>query len=138
MNIRKMTEQDIPILADLNAQIFKDTGKEQATKVFSDSFRNSVPGACLVAEEGKIIGAIIAERKTTFTPNAAGIKSFFVVEGYQGKGIGKMLLERCVAALKESGIETVSLTVDPENKSAISVYEKEGFELFRLKYLKKL
>ncbi len=138
MKIREVGEGDIQTLADLNSEIFGETSKEQAVKVFSNSFQNRIPGACLVAEEGQVVGAIIAERKMTFTPNAAGIKSFFVMKEYQGKGIGKKLLEKCLTALKEAGIETVSLTADPENKSAISVYENSGFEIFRLMYLKRL
>jgi ribosomal protein S18 acetylase RimI-like enzyme len=139
MKIREMAEGDIPELARRNAQIFGDTDENQAAKVFSNSFRNRVAGACLVAEDGgKIVGGILAEKKITFSPNAAGIKSFFVAEECRGKGVGKTLLEKCIRALESAGIETVSLTVDPENKGAISVYEKAGFGLFRLKYLKKL
>ena len=139
MNIREMEQDDIPALARLNCSIFKDTDESLAGRVFSDSFGKRVEGASLVAEDnGSIIGAIIAERKTTFYPKAAGIKSFFVMEEYRGRGIGKMLLAKCLAALKGAGIESVSLTVDPDNKGAISVYEDEGFGLFRLKYLKRL
>jgi mycothiol synthase len=137
MTIREMTAGDIPALAGLNARIFGDAS-EQAIRVFSNSLQNCVPGACLVAEDGKIIGAIITERKITFSPNAAGIKSFFVIKEYRGRGIGTELLERCISALKEAGIESVSLDVDPQNRSAISIYESAGFGLFRLKYLKKL
>lgn len=139
MRIREMRRDDVPALAKLNCIVFRDTEEERAAAVFSNSFMNRVEGSCLVAEDdGEIIGAIIAERKTTFYPNAAGIKSFFVMEGCRGKGIGKALLQKCLFSLKEAGIESVSLAVDPDNKEAISVYENAGFGLFRLKYLKRL
>lgn len=139
MMIRKMKQEDIPPLAELNARIFEDTSKEQAAKVFSASFRSGVEEACLVAEEGgNIIGSIIAERKLTFSRNTAGIKSFFVVEEHQKKGVGKALLDKCLSALKDAGIESVSLSVEPGNEAAISLYEKSGFKLFRLKYMKKI
>lgn len=139
MMIRRMEQEDIAPLADLNARIFGDTSPEQAARVFSASFRSGVKGACLVAqEEGRIIGGIIAERKIAFSRNAAGIKSFFVMEEHQKKGLGKALLEGCISALKDAGIESVSLSVEPGNEAAISLYEKTGFELFRLKYIKKL
>jgi mycothiol synthase len=47
--------------------------------------------------------------------------------GYRGKGIGKSLLVEALAYCKGKGSEIVSLNVDSQNASAISLYLSMGF-----------
>ena len=138
MIIRTVKETDLGILAKMNSDIFGDTSEKQALEVFRDAIENGIPDACLVAEENEILGAVFVEEKLTFTENAAGIKSIFVKKGWQGKGIGKMLLEGCLSVLKEKGYKTVSLSVEQNNENAVSLYENLDFRPFRVLYLKEL
>ena len=56
MKIREIEEEDIQALAKLNCSIFKDTDEGLAASVFSESYKNRVGGACLLAEDdGKIV-----------------------------------------------------------------------------------
>lgn len=50
----------------------------------------------------------------------------------RGKGYGKILLEDTHKKLKEIGIEKIYLTVDPQNKVAVNMYEKQGYEIEEL------
>ena len=50
----------------------------------------------------------------------------------RGKGYGKILLEDTHRRLKDIGIEKIYLTVDPENKVAIDMYEKKGYKIEEL------
>ena len=50
----------------------------------------------------------------------------------RGIGLGKTLIEKCIAYAKENGYKNLYLESMPELKRAISVYEKFGF-----KYLEK-
>lgn len=54
-----------------------------------------------------------------------------VLPAYQNRGIGKNLLLRIFAHLKDNGYSGVSLSVDKRNKQAVHLYEKVGFEIFR-------
>ncbi len=45
----------------------------------------------------------------------------------RGKGIGKMLMEKCFDAAKEKGFTKIYLETMPELKLAIPMYEKFGF-----------
>lgn len=138
IKIRNITKEDLEILAKLNASIFKDTSKKQALGVFTNYLKKGIPDACLLAQEnGNIIGAVFAEEKKTFYPNSSHIKSIFVKEKWQGKGIGRQLIEKCLDALEKAGMKNVSLSVDPKNRSAVSMYWKYGFKKFRVLYLKK-
>jgi len=53
--------------------------------------------------------------------------AIFVLQDYQGAGIGTTLLETLLGAGKKTGIERVWLTVERWNDPAISLYEKVGF-----------
>jgi GNAT superfamily N-acetyltransferase len=53
--------------------------------------------------------------------------AIFVLQDYQGAGIGTCLLETLLGTGREAGIERVWLTVERWNDPAISLYEKVGF-----------
>ncbi|MCQ8212268.1 GNAT family N-acetyltransferase [Cetobacterium somerae] len=50
----------------------------------------------------------------------------------RGKGYGKILLKDTHRKLKDIGIKKIYLTVDPQNKIAINMYEKEGYKIEEL------
>jgi ribosomal protein S18 acetylase RimI-like enzyme len=45
----------------------------------------------------------------------------------QGKGVGRMMMDRLFAELKSRGVLGVHLGADPRNKRAIGFYEHLGF-----------
>lgn len=49
---------------------------------------------------------------------------------YTGMGIGKAMIEKLVAVAREKGIEQMELEVVADNKRAISLYKKMGFDIF--------
>ena len=51
---------------------------------------------------------------------------------YRGKGIGTQLLKNLFKALKESGFNAISLSVDDRNP-ALRLYKRLGFELIKQK-----
>jgi len=53
--------------------------------------------------------------------------AIFVLQEYQGAGIGTHLLENLLGAGTAAGFERVWLSVERWNESAVSLYEKVGF-----------
>lgn len=51
----------------------------------------------------------------------------FIAPPYQGKGIGKQLVERAVAFAKKQGLKGVIVQTEQENLPAQKLYEKTGF-----------
>lgn len=47
---------------------------------------------------------------------------------YTGLGIGKIMIEEVCSIAKEVGIEQIELEVATNNRNAISLYKKMGFE----------
>lgn len=49
---------------------------------------------------------------------------------YTGMGFGKIMIEKLCSIAKEKGFEQIELEVVSDNKNAISLYKKMGFEIF--------
>jgi len=60
-------------------------------------------------------------------PVATAELAIFVLQAYQGAGIGTTLVETLLGAGRAAGIERVWLSVERWNDPAISLYEKVGF-----------
>lgn len=94
----------------------------------------STENIILACEEDKIIGYCWVEIIPGNSPDeqpAGEIHMIGADPDYQGKGIGKKVLMAGLDYLRRMGITTAFLSVDSENKSALSLYESIGFELYR-------
>ena len=69
----------------------------------------------------------VAEIMRTFDTKYAYIYGFFTKEKFSRKGYGSVLLNFIINEMEKSGIEAVTLTVNPENKKAVNLYLKHGF-----------
>lgn len=49
---------------------------------------------------------------------------------YTGMGIGKIMIEKLMRTAKEKGFEQMELEVSAENKRAIHLYKKLGFQIY--------
>jgi len=50
-----------------------------------------------------------------------------VMPGHQHRGIGRLLMERSIEALRQRGYHSLSLTVTASNRRAVELYERLGF-----------
>ncbi|MFC7074851.1 GNAT family N-acetyltransferase [Haloarcula halophila] len=72
----------------------------------------------------------VAAGHATFVPDEEGDYelAIFVLQAFQGTGIGTALLETLLGQGQAEGIEKVWLTVERWNDPAIALYRKTGFE----------
>lgn len=54
---------------------------------------------------------------------------------YQGRGVGTALFRYIIEALPRAGFKRLQLTLHPENKAAIHIYE-DKFQMKRLRFIK--
>lgn len=80
----------------------------------------------ILLENEEIVSA--AEIMRTFDTKDAYIYGFFTKEKFYGKGYASVLLDFVINEMEKSGIEAVTLTVDPENQKAVKLYLKHGFK----------
>ena len=77
----------------------------------------------------RLVGAIGCERDTRLkVRHAAHLIGMMVRSDLQGTGVGRALLEACIAeARRAEGLEVLTLTVSAGNAAAIRLYERAGF-----------
>lgn len=56
------------------------------------------------------------------------ILKFAVLEGYKGKGIGKLLMQKAIRFCTQNKIETIILESSSKLQNALKLYEKFGFK----------
>ncbi len=83
-------------------------------------------GGCIyLAKAGDVIIGSAALIKTH--DNIYELAKMAVVPAFHGKGIGKILLERCLEKAKEMKAEKLILYSNSQLKAALIMYEKYGF-----------
>lgn len=91
-------------------------------KVVAEFSETSIHKNKFVAEiSGKVCGVISIKEGDIYT-----IQSLYVLQAYQGQGIGTQLLE---FVIKKFGNTTYELRVADYNHQAINFYKKFGFKL---------
>lgn len=76
-------------------------------------------------EAGKITGCL---RASIVDIDLAEIRTLCVDEPHRRKGIGNSLLGTALKFLKEKNMRKVVVRTKPENKAALSLFKKFGFE----------
>ena len=135
MVIRKMNYSDIDRVRMIAADTWRDTytsfiPAEIQEKVLKEAYSNEEmdnrfkSSINLVAESnGVMMGyAFFSGDKDVF------LESIYLHPNYQGKGVGKCLLETGLSKFKAA--DSISLTVYKGNPN-ISFYEKEGFQVVK-------
>jgi GNAT superfamily N-acetyltransferase len=81
-------------------------------------------GLVLAFVDAKAVGVAGVRR---FGENGAEIKRMFVKGTNRGKGIGQLLLRKCIDLAKEIGYESIKLDTTDFMKTAIKLYQQNGF-----------
>jgi len=130
-------------LIDIIRRSFTDVSIDKAIE---DSFGNIIGKAwherkaadikrdCTLNPEGifvKVIDGKIAGFITTFLDKDSStgrIPHLAVSPEYQGKGVGKELLNHTLKYIKQSGMKLMRIEVLSHNKAALAMYTKAGFK----------
>lgn len=143
MNIRSAQLSDTGRIAELYQQLFTEMAAFQPgrwlpaeqTREFIENAVTDEKFHLLVAEQdGRIAGFVIAQAQETpayscIRPRRLGYVFDIVVDPtVRGQGTGKELLRAVKAWSKAQGHTHLELSVLPENKGAMRLYEQEGYQ----------
>jgi ribosomal protein S18 acetylase RimI-like enzyme len=89
-------------------------------------FTNHVALVVLAQDAGRKI-VVGGGRYITFEPGRAEM-AFVVIDSWQGRGVGSMLMRHLVEIARQSGMKELTAEVLPENASMLRVFRRSGFE----------
>lgn len=85
-------------------------------------------GALLLATKGKDPIGCVGWRRLQAETSIAEVKRMFVLPGYAGHGIGRLMLEKLIESVRQYGFHALRLEVLHFSKAAIALYRKRGFK----------
>ena len=106
---------------------FTVTEEQQARGI--EEMSRSESGVVFVCEEdNELIGAIAGNRGIARRTRHSLYVVIGVLQAWGGRGVGRALLEALEGWARSRGLHRLELTVDVDNRRAIALYEKCGFE----------
>ena len=106
---------------------FTVTGEQQARRIAEVS--RSESGVMFVCEiDNDLVGVVFGNRGIARRTRHSLYVVIGVLQAYVGHGVGRTLLEALEGWAHSRGLHRLELTVDVDNRRAIALYEKCGFE----------
>ena len=100
----------------------------EAEAEFISGMENSTDNTMLLAKCDEKIVACASLNRLPRRMRHRGDFAISVAKEYWNKGIGSQLLNNIIAFARENDFEIIDLQVRSDNKRAIHLYEKHGFE----------
>jgi ribosomal-protein-alanine N-acetyltransferase len=122
--IRNMTENDIPQIADIERMVFPSPWSEAALR--SELHDNEMAMYLVLAEEEQP-DEVLAYGGLWKIFDEGHITNIAVTPKAQGKQLGKMLLYAMIRWAWANGLSHMTLEVRINNHVAINLYKKSGF-----------
>lgn len=131
MKIRNATKKDKKSISKLYYELHPIEEKENKEKgLFVPIKISKIKPILLVAEENKkAVGFIWAHFIQYGFFKYGTIDEFFVRKESRGKGIGGKLIKKVVKKFQKTNAKIILVGTEKENKEAIRLYKKLGFEL---------
>ena len=116
----KYTKATLNDIKDMQSLVLDEVKKGVILFRSDDEVATNIRSYTLAKDNEKVVGYVALH---IHSPKLAEVRSLIVDESYQGKGIGKELVKRCIKEAKDIGIkELFTLTYKKE------FFEKVGFK----------
>ncbi|MCU7547594.1 GNAT family N-acetyltransferase [Chitinophagaceae bacterium LB-8] len=136
ITLRTIKQEDNKSLASIIRTVFEEYDTARPGTVYFDpttddlySLFQTPRSVCWVAEvDGQLAGCAGIFPTPGLPDGCCEFAKFYLASFARGKGVGRKLMEQCLNTAKELGYKQVYLESLPEFNSAISLYEKLGFQ----------
>ncbi len=100
---------------------------DETTDCLSDVFKTNGSIYFVAVMDGEIVGGGGIYPTANLQPGTCELVKLYLAANARGKGVGKLLMEKCIAAANALGYKKIYLETMPELTIAIPMYEKMGF-----------
>lgn len=136
ITIRPIQESDNPVIAKIIRDTLAEFGANHPGTVYYDPSTDHLyelfqtPRATynIALLDGEIVGGGGIYPTEGLAPDTCELVKMYLVPSGRGKGIGKMLIERCIDQAREMGYKNIYLETMNELRQALKIYEWMGFE----------
>ncbi len=137
VTIRPIQENDNTDLAIIIRNALAEFGANKPGTVFFDPTTDELYELFQTAgsfyfvaedEDGQLLGGGGIFPTEGLPDGTCELVKMYLTKNARGKGLGKLMIEHCLAWAKENGYTQVYLETMPELKQALKVYELFGFE----------
>jgi putative acetyltransferase len=105
--------------------VYYDTDTDRLFEVFAQA-------KCCIYYVAELDGEVVGGGGIFPSPGLAGdtceLVKMYLYPKVRGIGLGKLIIEKCIAFAKGEGYDQIYLETMPELKRALKVYEKFGFQ----------
>lgn len=136
ITIRKISSQDNAVLASIIRTSLTEFGANKPGTVFFDDTTDHLyemfqkPGSIYFVAElnNEVLGGAGIYPTEGLPEDTCELVKMYLRSETRGKGLGRLLIDKCLEFAKGFGYKQVYIETMPELKKAVSVYEKFGFE----------
>jgi len=133
--IREIRKEDNPQLAFIVRSVLAEFNAAKPGTVYYDPttddlyslFQAPHSAYFTVVADGEIVGGSGVYPTNNLPEGCCELVKLYLLPQTRGKGIGKILIEKCVVAARQLGYTSMYLESMPELNTAIGLYEKLGF-----------
>lgn len=136
INIRPIQPGDNPFIASIIRKALEEFNANKCGTVYFDDatdhlfelFDSTPRSAYFVAErDGSLLGGAGIFPTEGLPDGTCELVKMYLSADARNMGLGRKMIDQCLATAKEKGYTSVYLETMPELKKAVSVYEKFGF-----------
>ena len=137
--IRDIRASDNPYLAKIVKDTLAEFGANHPDTVYYDPTTDALyelfqkkGAAYFVAEwNGEIVGGGGIYPTNGLPEGTCELVKMYLLPPARGLGLGRTLIEKCLASAKDNGYKQVYLESMPELKQALKIYAKFGFDFLK-------
>lgn len=139
IQIRNIQQQDNPVLAKIVKDTLAEFGANHPNTVYYDPttdalyqlFQKDRSQYFVAEQDGQVVGGGGIYPTDGLAEDTCELVKMYLLSSARGFGLGRTLIEKCIAAAAENGYKKIYLETMPELKQALKVYEKFGFEYLK-------
>ena len=136
IQIRKLQLNDNEALAKVIRQTLTEFSANKPGTVYYDTvtdhlfelFQHPASTYFVASLNDELLGGGGVYPTDGLGPDTCELVKMYLLPAARGKGIGKMIIDKCLVAAAGLGFKNIYLETMPELEQALNVYEKFGFK----------
>lgn len=133
--IREITSLDNAALAKVIRSVLLEMGapkvgtayEDEATDKMFETYQKTKATYFVVEHKNKVVGGAGIAQLDNYEGNICELQKMYFLPIARGKGLGTKLISICLEKAKEFNFESCYLETLPYMKSAVKLYNKNGF-----------